>query len=139
MTGKQVLKKVEEVRKIAEEKERCKALSKKKKQTEREMFYRCKEECICNESPCCALRLQQCPSCNDVLKSTCSKLKCRNENGSKPSMIRAESRKKPCNRNLFELVNSDYSDEEMIEDDYGSFKEDKDNDCLDIDDVVLNE
>ena len=35
----------------------------------------------------------QCPVCNDVLKSVCSKFACRSESGTKPQMIKPASAK----------------------------------------------
>ena len=92
LKGQQILEKVSELESQAEEKKKVKEAAQEKRKVETEMFFRCKSACVCNESPCCASRLKQCPSCSDVLKSVCSKLKCRKQDGSKPTMINVKQK-----------------------------------------------
>ena len=77
MTSKKILVTVTELRAKADEKEKKKQDAKDKEQQDLEMFLRCKEVCICNYSPCSASNLKQCPSFLNVMKSVCSKFKCR--------------------------------------------------------------
>ena len=61
--------------------------SKQKEQNVRtEMYLRCKMKCSCGEDICVASGFKQCTECNDVMKSQCSKSKCK-VNSSKPTMI----------------------------------------------------
>ena len=93
----------------AEKKEKKRKASKEKKKIDFENFMRCKSSCVCEQFPCYAAGLKQCPSCNDVLKSVCSKVKCRNKDGSKPVMLSSNisSTKKQFRRKLFNLIDSE--------------------------------
>ena len=71
--------------------EKSKKLEKKEgKQKEKnqrtERYLRCKYSCNCGESVCAASGLKQCEKCKDVMRSQCSKAKCK-DGASKPSMI----------------------------------------------------
>ena len=61
-----------------EKQEKCSRAEEKKEQKniQKELFYRCKLQCLC-EGPCPARLLKECPHCHSVLKSTCSKMACR--------------------------------------------------------------
>ena len=50
-----------------------------------ESYMRCKAVCICGESICLAGGLKRCDICKDVLKSQCSKSRCKVGTG-KPTM-----------------------------------------------------
>ena len=61
----------------------------KDKATRRMNFIACKETCSCKDKVCKASGLKQCPVCNEVMKSECSKKKCL-INGIKPLMMLCE-------------------------------------------------
>ena len=42
---------------------------------------RCRNECTCKQFPCFASNLRQCLICSDVMKSQCSKAKCKLASG----------------------------------------------------------
>ena len=57
-----------------ENQEKCRRRKKKEqKNIHKELFYRCKLQCLC-EGRCAARLLKECPHCHSVLKSTCSKM-----------------------------------------------------------------
>ena len=64
-----------------------------KKEQRQENFIRCKDICICSQDICLANGLKQCTSCKDIIKSQCSKRKCK-VLGVKPVMLNASSNKK---------------------------------------------
>ena len=53
-------------------------LSKKppKRKDAEQVFLKCKVKCICKQAKCMAIGLKQCPLCQNILKSTCSKGRC---------------------------------------------------------------
>ena len=123
LEGKKVLELVEEISKKKEEKELAQKASKDKKQKEIEAFYKCKDRCLCNDAGACiAQKLMQCPVCNDVLKSVCSKRACRSDLGEKPEMIKpaclkGRKKKKMVKRKLFAYADSSdcESDDQEVE------------------------
>ena len=98
----------------------------KNKQNER--FFKCKTKCSC-KGVCAAKGLKQCPVCQEIKKSVCSKIACM-VNGIKPTMItldNARSRSKS-KKKIDETSDDDYSDacdesEDEVED---SLSEDED-------------
>ena len=62
---------------------------KEQKNIQKELFYRCKLQCLC-EGPCPARLLKGCPHCHSVLNSTCIKMACRIDD-KKPIMILSAS------------------------------------------------
>ena len=50
-----------------------------------ESYIRCQLECVCGESVCVASGLKRCEVCKDVMKSQCSKARCKVDTG-KPTM-----------------------------------------------------
>jgi len=73
MEGKDVLKVVESLKKKKVEKTLAKSAKDDKKREEREIFYKCKEQCSCSKSKCEAAGLRECPNCHNVLHSVCGK------------------------------------------------------------------
>ena len=69
-----------------EQKQQRQEEKKTEKALQKEAFIRCKESCSCKSSSCKASGLKQCPICNDVMKSNCSKKKCFVD-GVKPMMV----------------------------------------------------
>ena len=99
----------------------------KKKGKETEDFYRCKSKCMCKEDRCLATGLKECPSCHSILRSMCSKARCKVD-CQKPKMLLAiAATKKRTSRKLFESNDesgsetdvSDESDSEVDEDKSG--------------------
>ena len=86
MTGKKILETLKDLKEKADEKDKNKQATKDKKEKDLENFLRCRDVCVCNRTPCC-------PSCRNVMKSVCSKVACRNEDGSKPNMIASTAAK----------------------------------------------
>jgi len=68
--------------KVIEEKDE----RKKKKEKEKERFIRCKEKCVCEESVCIVINLQESSFCHNILHSSCGKSGCKKD-GMKPKMI----------------------------------------------------
>lgn len=58
----------------------------KKEKEKEEQFIRCKEKCVCEESVCIVINLQECSSCHNILRSSCGKSGCKKD-GMKPKMI----------------------------------------------------
>lgn len=69
------------------EKEKAKDKEKIKQQEKVTAFHRWKEDCVCGNKPYAAKGLQLCPNCGNILKSTCCKAKCRDEEGKNAVMI----------------------------------------------------
>ena len=112
MEGKQILERVSEIKKEKLEKEKAKENLKAEQQARTSAFYRCKTSCVCEQVPCEAKGLQECSACHNILKSICSRVQCRDENGGKPSMIKPACYK-PLRRELhFDTLD----DEEEAED-----------------------
>lgn len=77
MEGKNILEKVSEIKAEKAKQEEEKKEKKSKQQQRTADFLKCKEKCVCEKNVCAASRLQECPSCHNVLKSVCSKASCR--------------------------------------------------------------
>jgi len=75
MEAQDILKKLELIEKEKNEKIEEKAKKKQQKNDEKELFFKCKTKCIC-KGVCAAKGLQQCPVCNEIKKSVCSKAAC---------------------------------------------------------------
>ena len=116
----------------AKQKEIEKKKSEKKagKSEQREAFLKCKESCCCEEIICKATGLKECPVCKDVMKSQCTKAKCKVD-GIKPLMVSCEfdvskqiqrsSKKLPQRKRQLTYDLESGSDEEL------NFSEDDDN------------
>ncbi len=65
----------------------------KKKEKEKQDFYQCKSNCVCNKEKCLTAGLKECLSCHSILRSMCSKAACRMD-GKKPDMILAAAASK---------------------------------------------
>ena len=76
MEGKKILEKVSAIKEDKAKKEQAKKDSKYKQQQQIESFFKCKEECTHGKNVRAATKLQECPCCHSVLKSTCSKASC---------------------------------------------------------------
>ena len=65
---------------------KSKEIQMKKKEKDKEDFYRCKSKCVCKEDRCLATGLKECPSCHSILRSVSSKARCKID-GKKPKML----------------------------------------------------
>ena len=127
MTGQDVLFMVKEIEaKKAEVKQR-KDEKQAKKGNEKIAFLRCQESCVCSTPRCSATGLKRCTSCGDVLKSQCSKAKCKGDNGEKPLMdgLNSSSKKKSS------FLEPDESDEDFEMSEI-SVEDDDDDEDLDL-------
>ena len=86
MTAKKAIEKVREIKEKKDEAESKRAKAKENKDKQFEAFVRCREECLCKSVACQAKGLKQCPVCKNVMKSNCSKAKCKKD-GKNPTMI----------------------------------------------------
>jgi len=77
MEGQHILERIEEINKEEEKKNTAREERKMKKIGCRELFIRCEERCTCNDKICHAKGLRKCIQCGDVMKSKCTKKKCR--------------------------------------------------------------
>ena len=80
MEGKDVLKIVKTIQDQKDMKSRAKEEAMEKKSKQRQQFHECKNGCICKTKLCKAAGLKECPSCHNILRSTCGKIACQ-ENG----------------------------------------------------------
>ena len=88
LSGCDILKKLEELERNKEEKIRQQDEKAQALVDLRKKFEKCKDVCVCTGAECSMKQYKQCPGCLSVQKSTCSKRACRNEDGSKQTMIR---------------------------------------------------
>ena len=116
MEGKKILERVSEIKKEKEKKEAAKEKAKQETQNRISMFHQCKNGCICNNTPCQAKGLQECSRCHNILRSVCSRTKCKGEDGSKPLMIKQAVPNGTKSRRL-KFDNSDDNDESSSEED----------------------
>ena len=58
----------------------------KKEEKEKAGFYGCKSKCVWKEDRCLATGLKEYPSCHSILRSVCSKARCKVD-GKKPKML----------------------------------------------------
>ena len=86
MEGSKILELREQAELALKEKEKVKERKKQDKKGQCESFLKCKLTCICDSIVCDATGLKQCIVCQDVLKSQCTKSKCKVD-GIKPQMI----------------------------------------------------
>ena len=123
MEGKDVLKVVENLKLQKEEEILAKTKKEERKQKEKEMFYKCKDMCICSKSKCDAAGLKQCPVCNDILQSICGKAGCRKDVKRPEMIIPACNIRKSAKRKIFETddetdeTDDDTNDDETSADD----------------------
>ena len=88
LTGKDILQKKQDLQVIEDKKNEEKEQKQRMKVEQKERFIRCRNECTCKQFPCFASNLRQCPICSDVMKSQCSKAKCKLASGTdKPVMV----------------------------------------------------
>ena len=86
MKAKNVIEVVKEIKDKKEKAAVQKQEAAEKKEVTRQTFLQFKIECVCKSKKCAAVGLKQCPTCFQVMKSVCSKVKCRVD-GVKPKMI----------------------------------------------------
>ena len=86
MEGSKILELREQAELALKEKEKVKERKKQDKKGQCESFLKCKVTCICDSILCDATGLKQCIVCQDVMKSQCTKSKCK-VNGIKLRMI----------------------------------------------------
>ena len=85
MEGQDVLKMVESIEKDKEVKEKEKKMLEKKKVQENELFFRCKNKCVCT-GLCQAKGLKECSVCHKIKRSICNKSLCM-VNGRRSQML----------------------------------------------------
>ena len=91
----------------------------KKKEKDKEDFYRCKSKCVCEEDRCLATGLKECLSCHSILRSVCSKAPCKVD-GKKPKMLLpTAATKKRTSRKLFESFDEPESETDVSEESDG--------------------
>ena len=91
----------------------------KKKEKDKEDFYRCKSKCVYKEDGCLATGIKECPSCHSVLLSVCSKARCKVD-GKKPKMLLPiAATKKRTSRKLFESFDESESETDVSEESGG--------------------
>ena len=119
MTAKKAIEKVKEIKEKKKEADSKRARAKDDKAKQFEMFVRCREECICKSKVCQAKGLKQCPVCKNVMKSNCSKAKCKTD-GKNPSMILpAKSARVAAKKKLLSHFDESSEDELSGEDESG--------------------
>ena len=124
MKAKNVINVVKEIKEKKEQTAKQKQGNIEKKEETKQTFLRCKLKCVCQNEKCDAIGYKQCPVCLQVMKSVCSKFRCKID-GMKPTMILpvAMTAKEP--RRLFPAEESDTDSEESeCSDDYSSEEED---------------
>ena len=84
MEAKDVINLVKSIKEQKEQKVKSKEIQMKMK--DKDDFYRCKSKCACKEDRCLATGLKECPSCHSILRSVCSKARCKVD-GKKPKML----------------------------------------------------
>ena len=77
MKAKNVLTVLKDIENKKQEQVKSQEVTAKKKEDTKHAFLKCKEKCICEKPKCEVFGLKQCPVCQDILKSTCSKAKCK--------------------------------------------------------------
>ena len=117
MKAKNVLTVLKDIESKKQEQVKSKEATAKKKEDTKLAFLKCKEKCICEKQKCEAFGLKQCPVCQDILKSACSKAKCKVD-GIKPVMIvpaaaTASSSKRKAPASEAEESESDFSDSDF--------------------------
>ena len=141
MKGKNVLELVQSIKEKKDKEVKEKDERKKQKEQEKEAFFRCRKQCVCGESVCAVINLQECPSCHNVQRSACSKSGCK-EDGKKPKMIlpaaalnekkgQGRKRKFKTKPDDTESDASDYSEDESNEDSDEMVESDTDDETFD--------
>ena len=74
MEAKDVINLVKSIKEQKEQNVKSKEIQIKKKEKDKDDFYRCKSKCICKEDRCLATGLKECPSCHSILRSVCREL-----------------------------------------------------------------
>lgn len=93
MTAKNILESVKAIKIKKKEEQEKKNAKIAQREEQKVTFLRCKENCVCDSEKCKAAGLKQCPKCKNVLRSICSRVGCRSEDGKKPKMITIPSNK----------------------------------------------
>ena len=76
MKAKKVLDMLKDIEDKKEQQAKSREDALKKKEDAKETFLKCKSQCLCQQPKCLAIGLKQCPVCQDILKSNCSKGEC---------------------------------------------------------------
>ena len=135
--GKGILELSREIEDGKKRKQAAKEDRKKNKEEQKQAFLRCKDECMCKTRTCHAINLKQCSICHDILKSMCTKIACKGNDGSKPKMIQpaaaGASKTKVKRRRLFReesfsCSSSEDDDEDNDDEDIESEDEDDEKD-----------
>ena len=116
MTGKNVIELVKEIKEKKVESERQKQVKLSRKQDDKDLFLRCKDECVCNTEPCLASKLRQCSICLNIQKSQCNKKSCK-QDGVAPTMISVAARKGKVPRRKRWCEETESEDEENVDSD----------------------
>lgn len=77
MEAKQILDKIKILDEEKKKMSQLKDVKKKKREESKNDFLRCEIQCCCEENVCRAKGLRQCDQCLDVLKSSCTKKRCK--------------------------------------------------------------
>ena len=140
MKAKNVINVVKEIKEKKEQTAKQKQETIEKKEETKQRFLLCKLKCVCKNQKCDAVGYKQCPVCLQVMKSVCSKSRCKVD-GMKPSMIlpaaiTAKEPKKclfPIEENDSDSEESDYSDDSSEDDD--AIEDDDDDDTMEYEDL----
>ena len=97
---------VEDIKNTKQQKAKEKEEKEAARISARENFFRCKEGCVCKSKVCKAAKLKQCPSCDSVMRSICSKSKCIVD-GKKPTMISIKSTTRKAAKSTTALASDD--------------------------------
>ena len=117
--GQDILKLVKDIKEKKETKKLAVEKMAEEKELERQRFYKCKDQCECDEARCNAFGLKKCPSCHSILRSICSKTGCKVD-GKKPVMILpavAAKIAKPLNFGSDEKMENDEESDSDVESD----------------------
>lgn len=127
MTANDALSAATQIKEARIEKEKKKVERMDQKKMRIEAFYRCKQKCQCDSTPCDAFRLKECSLCNNILLTQCSR--CKSPGGSKPEMILTASARDHISRKrngrqkreILEPVSSGEEDEEDHSEDWDAY------------------
>ena len=128
MEGKDNSSKVAETKVAKNAKKRMQEQTKKDQQNCIYTFHRCKEKCTSEALLCKEKGLCGCPQCHNIMKSVCSRLQFRHEDGSEPMMIKSSCEKVKRRHELR------FSDSEDVEDD-----DDEDEEESEVEEIEDNE
>ena len=130
MEAKDVINLVKSIKEQKEQKVKSKEIQIKKKEKDKDDFYRCKSKCVCKEDRCLATGLKQCPSCHSILRSVCSKARCKVDDKKPKMLLLIAATKKRTSRKLFESFDESESETDASEESDGDIDVSDDSDCV---------